>query len=573
MKNSLTLFLLFSSITLKAQFTADSSVNTTVQDAAGIEEAVPIVGASSGIYSFITYFNQNTSGTYDFSMQVLDPLGNASFTPTPLLVSNYPQSTAIFKYDMKTTPLNSAVAAFQDERTGVLDVVAYHVDQSGNFLWGSAGIQLNDPASTNGGIAPSVGILPNNDAVIAWIVDGSPKDWVDFQRITPNGTVSWPGTPKRIIDSTFTATYGRPQVIPTNTDDFFIYYLKQTGFFPPVCNMYMQRYNPAGNPVWPSPVHLSSKTIPVFNDPSIVPDGNNGAYIAYASGNPANPGFNDVFVQHIDFNGNLWSVDGTPACTGITTQRMSPKVRYSSSMPHPMVLMKETDAAQSSAGVSVQAFDAATGTTLLGPNGYAVTPITAAYDEPYDLQAICGNWMILYAEGTFGNNTMYAVKIDTNGVPVWTRVLSSVASNKSRGQLTTSVATLGMGDQLVAVWEDERNGRGIYAQNISCDGLLGPLINSVNETVRPAAALALYPNPAASDRMVRVFSEDIGRATFRLNDVSGRTVAEAENVLLVNGPNEFRLSALFRQLTLSSGTYALQVVSKAGVQQVKLIVQ
>ncbi|MFM2207153.1 MAG: hypothetical protein RL213_1128 [Bacteroidota bacterium] len=554
-----------------AQFTPDSSVNTTLQDNPSIEEAVPIV-SSDNLNTFVTYFNQNGTGTYEFSMQVLDPLGNPAFTPNGLLVSNYPQATSVSTYDMKATKQGGAVAAFVDLRTGVSDIVAYHMSQQGTFLWGNAGIQLNDPAAPAGGYSPSVGILPNGDAVIAWGPDGSPKDWVDFQRISPSGTVAWTGTPKRIIDSAFTASYGRPQVIPTNTDDFFIYYLKQTGFFPPVCNMYMQRFNAAGNPVWAAPVHLSSKTITLFNVPSIVPDGNNGAYIAYMAGNPSN-GFYDVFLQHIDYNGNLWSTDGTPACTGVTTQRMSPKVRCSPTLSNPMVVMKETDSGQSSTGVTVQSFDAVTGAALLGPNGYAVTPITAAYDEPYDMQAICGGWVILYARGSFGNNTMYAVKTDTSGVPVWTRVLSSVASNKLRGQLTEPVTTLGMGDQLVAVWEDERSGRGIYAQNISCDGLLGPLINSVDESLSPVSAMTVFPNPSRGEAQVRIFSEETGRASVRLTDMAGRTIAIAEDVRLLNGVNEFRLSALFGTTALSSGTYCLQSVSKAGVQQARVVVR
>jgi hypothetical protein len=559
-------------VAASAQFTPDSSVNTTVQDNPSVEEVTPLV-SSDNANTFITYFNQNGTGSYNFSMQVLDPIGYSGFTPNGLLVSNYPQGTSVSYYDMKATKQGGAVAAFQDLRTGVGDIVAYHMSQQGTFLWGNSGIQLNDPAAPAGGYAPSVGILPNGDAVIAWYPDGSPKDWVDFQRISPSGTIAWPGTPKRIIDSTFTASYGRPQVIPTNTDDFFIYYLKQTGFFPPICNMYMQRFNAAGNPVWAAPVHLSSKTIAFFNIPSIVPDGNNGAYIAYTTGNPTNPGFNDVFVQHIDFNGNLWSTDGTPACTGITTQRMSPTIRCSPTMTNPMVVMKETDSGQSSTGVTVQSFDAVTGAALLGPDGYAVTPITAAYDEPYDMQAICGNWVILYARGTFGNNTMYAVKTDTLGVPVWTHVLSSVASNKLNAQLSEAVTTLGMGDQLVAVWEDERSGRGIYAQNISCDGLMGPLVNSVDESLLPISAMTVFPNPSRGDIQVRIFSEDAGRASVRLTDMAGRTVAINEDVRLLNGMNEFRLSALFGITAFSSGTYCLQSVSKAGVQQARVIVR
>lgn len=577
MKKTLTLCGLLYSFVAVAQFTTNTAINTTVRDTATFEEAVPIVALAGDNTTAISYFNGTASNPYDFSMQSLDPTGNLGF-PYGFTISSYPQNSAIFTYDMKGTPQNDIVAAFQDERTGSLNVVAYRMGMNGVFKWGTAGVQLIDSGAINGGIAPNVGVLSNNDAVVAWIADGSPKDWVAFQKISPTGQPAWT-SPHRIIDSTFTASQSRPQVIPTNTDDFFIYYVRQTGFFPPITNMYMQRFDASGQPVWANPVHLSSKTINSFNDPSIVPDGNNGAYIAYTTSNPTIPSFNDVYVQHIDFNGNLWSADGTEACTGTNTQRMSPTMRYSPTMPHPVVLMKETDSGQGSAGATIQSFDAVTGAALLGANGVAVTQITASYDEPYDIQELCGNWVILYAEGSFGNNTMYATKVDTNGIAQWTPasiVLSSVASNKLRGQLTPQISVTSGGStfrQVVAVWEDERNGRGVYAQNIDCDGNLGQIINSVNGLVKQERSAMVFPNPSSSQHQLQVYSESIEHVNMRMVDVSGRTVAFNPDVLLVNGMNELQLGAVFHTTSFATGVYTLQISGKSGVEQVRVSVE
>ncbi|MEY4593730.1 MAG: hypothetical protein RIQ47_140 [Bacteroidota bacterium] len=574
MKKLLSLLFLIIGVSSTAQYVNNPTTNTTVSDVAPFEEAVPIIGLDQGAYNtIVTYFNQNASGTYDFSMQVLDYAGTRSFAPNGQTVSSYPQSTAVFKYDTKVAPDNSIVTAFQDERSGVLDVVAYRMSASGSFLWGPAGIPLTDPAGS--GIGPSVGIMSNGDAVIAWQVDGSPKDWISFQRITLGGNTYWPSAPKRIIDSTFTVGFIAPQVVPMDNGEFMIFYYRAVGNFGlPVCTMYMQRFDINGNPVWAQPVRLSSKNVPFFSFPSVISDGSNGAYIAYTSGNPTNPAYNEVYVQHIDASGNLWNVDGTNACSGATTQRMSPKIRYTSSMPYPIVVMKETDGSQVSAGVTIQSFDTVTGVAQWLPDGVSVTPITAAYDEPYDMQELCGNMVILYAEGPVGNNTMYATKVDYNGVPQWSTpsiALSTVASNKSRGQLTTQHLVSTLNPQVVAVWEDERNDRGIYAQNISCDGTMGPLSSGISESVKPTWATSVYPNPAV--KYVRVYAERNEKVNMFLTDATGRTVAQRNALWLVSGMNEYSLSGLLQGGTLSSGVYTLTIRGDRAEEQVRVVVE
>ncbi|MFM8433061.1 MAG: hypothetical protein ACKOA1_09715, partial [Bacteroidota bacterium] len=459
-----------------AQFTSTLNLNTVVSDAPVIEEAVPIAAGSGG-NTMVTYFKQNPLGNpYDFYLQTLDENGNYLIGPNGAVVSNYPQNTAIFKYDMKADNEGNIVAAFQDERSGALDVVAYRVTPGGSSVWGPAGVACYDPAAS-GGIAPGVGILSSNDAIVAWSADGSPKDWISIQRITPLGVPVY-ATPVRIIDSTNLASYSRPQVVPMQNGDFMVLYVRQTGnFFPYTNTMFMRRYDIGGQPVWAQPVQVSTNTITFFDYPSVIPDGNNGAYVAFASGNPLNTALIDTWVQHIDQNGNLWSATGTAAVSGVASQRMSPKIRFEGSMPHPVVLIKETDPGQSYSAVTIQAFDTTTGAALWTPSGVSVTTLGNDYDEPFDLRDICGNMMIAFTRANATGADLYATKVDYNGAAMWPSplsVLSNATGNKFRVQLTPSYSSQGI-SQVVAVWEDERNGRGVYAQNIACDGSTGPL--------------------------------------------------------------------------------------------------
>lgn len=573
MKKNLLFALVFITTSAVAQFSSNPAVNAIVRDSLGPEEVVPICGLNPSFgTTFVSWFNQNASGTYDFSMQALDANGFKLLPTAGLTVSNYPQSTAIFVYDTKVDHTNSMVTAFQDERSGVLDIVAYRMDELGTFQWGNSGISLTDPAAA-GGIAPHVGILANNDAVVAWIADGTPKSWISFQRITPAGIPYW-ATPKRIIDSSGVAGYSRPQIVPMLNDDFYILYIKQTGSGLPASTMFMQRFNSAGNPVWTSAVQISSKLIGFASYPSVVPDENNGAYIAYSSGNPINPSFNDVYVQHIDETGALWSIDGTEACTSTTTQRMSPTIRFENNMLNPMVLIKETDGSQGSAGVTIQSFDS-TGSRLLGPDGFSVTPITASYDEPYDMRCSSDGMIIIYAEGLFGNNQLLATKVDFTGAALWTPStvsVATVASNKSRVQLTPMFSSLGSAEQTVAIWEDDRIDRGVYTQNINNDGTLGSTVNIPTTTLQKLTA-TIYPNPSRTNQHLKITTNSTDKATISLYDAIGRMLGTVSNIQLNIGNNEFILSHLFSTTNLSSGVYSVAVEGEKISGRIQLVVE
>ena len=572
MKRNLLLALLLATSTVFGQFSNDPAVNAVVRDSSGPEEVVPIC-ALNPLFgtTYVSWFNQNASSSYDFSMQAMDEMGYQLLPSSGLTVSNYPQSSAIFVYDTKVDHENNMVSAFQDERSGLLDIVAYRVDVLGNFNYGNAGISLTDSAAS-GGIAPNVGILANNDAVIAWIASGNPKDWISFQKISPAGITAY-SSPKRIIDSTNVASYSRPQVVSMLNDDFMILYIEQTGSGLPASKMFMQRFNAAGNSVWTAPVQISSKLIGFAAYPSIVPDGNNGAYIAYSSGNPTNPSFNDVYVQHIDENGVLWSVDGTEACTSTLTQRMSPKVRIENGMTNPMVLIKETDGSQGSAGVTVQSFDSV-GNRLLGPDGVAVTPITAAYDEPYDMRKTSDGMIILYAEGLFGNQQLYATKIDMNGSPLWTPAnvtLSSVASNKSRAQLTPAYISPTI-ESVIAVWEDDRQDVGIYTQNINNDGTIG-IITNVSALSASGSAAIVFPNPSTDVQSLLINSTASDLVKINLYDVTGKLISNSDNQQIISGSNEFTFEELFGNTKLSPGVYTIRISGTRISENAKFVVR
>lgn len=536
-----------------AQWTSNPSLNSTVHDDIGLEEAVPLTAPGDNGSTIISWFAANASGNYDFKMQKLDLDGYAQWGTNGKFISTYPQNSALFRYDLTSDPLGNSVVAFQDERQGFLSVVAYRLNADGTPAWNANGIDCFDSIST-GGIGPDVAIAPaSGNAFVAWNADDGNDRWIAIQCIAPNGSLLWGNTPLRIKDSTGVANFSRPQVIPlANSDDFIVLYIRETGNFPFTSTMLAQRYTLAGSTVWPSPVQVSTKTISFVHVPALLRDDADGIYIGFNTSNPVAPSLNDVYVQHIDANGNLWNPTGFEANTSTTTNKELVSLRSSSASGVYWVLMKELDGGQSQAGVTVQKFDD-TGTMLLGTNGVSVTPLSASYDEPWGMQDIGNGCIIAFANGSFGSNQLRAIRIDNNGLPVWPSyvVMSDVASSKDDGSMLRFYS-----NNVVVVWSDERQDRGIYAQNIDINGNLG-VLTSINPAVGQAFRLDVAPIPLGADsRILLPSATDMQR--LELIDMLGRTVAQRN---LPGGQSSLRMDDLIPAESLSSGSYLLRCTS------------
>ncbi len=497
-----------------AQWTTNTLLNTEVKDAVGFEESVPLSATTTDGRTWISYFANNGSG-YEMRLQLLDSLGNRLLGSSGLLVSNQPQSTALFRYDFKVDASGNAIVAFQDIRSnGIMQVVAYKVDQTGNQLWGANGIQLIDPIATDG-IAPSIGFTNAGNVLIAWNSSGSNPKWVSMKKLDPAGNFLWPN-PVRIIDSLSNKKYSRPTMVPSDSDGFIMQYVEETGFGLGVSNIYAKRLDGNGGMVWPTPVHVSTKTTSFFFFIKAVADGNGGFYTAFNTSDATNPAYNDVYVQHVDANGVLWNATGNSACNTPGINRFFANARLAPNGTDFWVLLKATDGNQSQSGVTIQAINLQ-GNTLLTPAGSVMVPISAAYDDPYDLSVTSDGVIAFYYSGTSPNQTVKAVKCDFTGSPLWQGTTVNICT-RAAGKDDLSAGDFRNG-QVVAVWTDNRNDYGIYAQQINNDGSMGspssiPNIETLNVSV--------YPNPT-NDFLV-LSHPSTSELTWQLLDLTGKMV-------------------------------------------------
>ena len=486
------LLMLCLTTTLFAQWTGNVNLNTTVRDSVGNEEATPLQATRNDGSTYISWFEQSSSG-YQMRMQLLDKFGVAQWAPGGVVVSSFPQSTALYRYDMAVDKAGDAIVAFQDTRTGgALNVVAYKVDASGNLLWGSGGIQLIDPVSAEG-LSPNIGITGLNNVIIAWTADNGSAKWIAMQKITSAGTTAWSSV-HRVIDSTFVKKYSRPTMVAIDNDDFVMLYCEETGSgFPPTSKMFAQHYSSTGTAVWTLPTAVSTKAIPFFFFPKAVSDGSGGFYVAFNAGMTSNPAQTDVWVQHVNASGIAWNTTGNVACTLTSSQHFVANSRYDAANAAFWVLMQITDVSQGSSGVYVQKLDAL-GNVQLTANGLLLQPVSANYYLPRDLAVTPDGIITVYSIGSNSlSETLAAMKNSLTVVLSWSGSpvpISTLAAGKDK----LSVG-LFLFNQVVIVWSDGRNDNGIYAQNINTDGQVGVFTSVAESPI--GSTLAVYPNPSS----------------------------------------------------------------------------
>src|SRR5205085_11077765 len=287
--------------------------------------------------------------------------------------------------------------------------------------------------------------------------------------------------------------------------------------FPGVTSLlYCQPIDAAGNNLWAAPVQVSTKPIPYFIFPEPVPDHAGGFFVAFNAGNPVNAFLNDVYVQHVDSLGNLWSPEGTEAGNSTVNQKTTNGGCYVSSTGNFWVLMRVQDGGQSLGGISVQKFDSAGG-VLLGPDALVIIPMNAANYDPATINDATDGVILSSSYGAFGNEHIIAVKLDYTGVPLWTNTTVSIcAVNSNKDDITSRDY---FNSNLVFVWQDDRTSSGIFAQNINSDGTTG-LITSVKYLSAEKSAL-LFPNPSSSPEIV--FSDNNNsEKLIEVKDVQGK---------------------------------------------------
>ncbi len=557
MKHSLFIacVLFFITTCVLAQWTEDSTLNTPIRDAANA--SFPKIAQSLNGNSYISWFEINNFN-FELHMQLLNPNGNKLWQPDGIIVSNYPQDSVILPYDLKSDNDGNVIIAFQNKRNDSLHIIVNKIDLNGNFLWGADGISLFDSSSQNG-YNPSIGITAQNDIAIAWIADSASSKWIAAQRLSPSGILQWNNI-YRIKDSNSILNFSYPKLFPSGSDEIQIVFIEENGSLPNVTStLYTQRVHASGNNFWPSPIKVSSKKLSSFSFSNPIPDDNGGFYITYNSYNPVNSTLSDVYVQNVDYNGNLWSSTGIEAANSTTTNKRVVSGIYVSFTSEYWVLMQLLDGSFSNSGISVQKFDAL-GNILFNDNALIISPIDPVFYNPNSFNYVNDGIIISSTYGSSGQQHIKAVKIDNDGIPLWANTSVSINATNSNKDYVQSGEFID--SNLVFVWQDDRNGSGIFAQSIAGNGILRNttgISNLTNEN-----NILFFPNQSNSP-VVYFPLPSKSKCFIQINDLLGKELA------FINVPIQSTFFSLNNFENLSRGLYFVSVNTNNNIRIFKWI--
>ena len=454
--NSLLIIVIcFFSITINAQWTPNSEINTLVTSSEGGD--MKALGTSSG-KTYVVYWKAVSAPTnYELRLQILDVEGFQLLGEEGMLVSDeIPMSTFTVIWNITTDEEDNLYIGLTGTGGGEPAYV-FKLDDEGNNLWGSSGVQV--------GAGYSVTILPlsNGEVIVSWFPGGESV----LQKYDSTGVAQW--------DATATVSAEGNDTVPANMfelsdGDFVLVFHSIT--FGINSNLFAQRFSSTeGISQWTNPTQISNYGT-VFNtayDGLLIDD---NVYMGFK----ASPGSRfDSFLQRIDPDGTLpWGINGSDFDTNQTDYEMDTKITYQEGSQYIWATCTYTNTSQSEKGERIQKFDKETGARMLTDQAKEIYPIGSEKVHVGSISMIDNFPLLLIKEGFdtgASPTTLHALKLNEEGDFAWdeeTRPLATYPANKSRVQFTRFLE-----NQSVAVFiENKGSGTKIYAQNLN-DGILG----------------------------------------------------------------------------------------------------
>jgi len=466
----------------RAQWSSDPAANLGIATGAG-DQVLPLIGSTFGGGTYIAWFDGST-GSFRVFVQRLDIAGQPQLGAGGLLVSDHPQDSALFGWDMIVDADDHAVIVFSDIRDGGdLDIHAYRIAPDGTFVWGADGVTLS--ANPDFEPAPRVAQAADGDFVFVWGRDPASGDGdIRMQRLAPNGTPELTAGGLAVVAVAGTNP-GFVDVEPGGGGNVILSWLKDITNFASDRHIRAQKFSPTGAPLWPTAVSVyDAFSVPIGYFPGFVTDGAGGSYHVW---HRSDGSFFDSFVQHLDSDGTeLFVHNGVTVSLTPDMHHLDPALAVEPVGGDMYVFWNERVSNQSQWGIVAQKI-AADGTRQWGGGGQTLLPVSAQFKSAPRAGRIGDGAAVFLTRDVAGSDELIGIRLDPDGNLVWGTdpvTVSSAASGKSRYPLTRD--DLG-GARLV--WEDDRNGTAdLYAQNVTAAGTLGvPLdAGNVDDTLRIA---------------------------------------------------------------------------------------
>jgi hypothetical protein len=310
--------------------------------------------------------------------------------------------------------------------------------------------------------------------------------------------------------------------VPTGDGDVILGYVP-TYSFSSNRQVKAQRFNAAGNAVWPSSVMvMDDSTLPMGHYFDLTPDGEGGALFCWDI--TVGTAF-DARVQRLSASGaEMLPHNGVFPESGGPGGQIEPSAVYDPVSGEITMVYVDMNSAQSQRGLFAQRFDAA-GLRLWGSSGTILLPRDADLEVGPALALVDGEVLGMVQHepgGAFGQDLILAFGLDDAGGLLWGGAIEAASTPSSKGRLMA----VSNGDYLVGVWEDSRHGTpDVFSQNVDTAGNLGSIVLSA-EPPTAFAARPAYPNPFNPSTTIAFDLPQAQRVTLRVFNAAGMMVRE-----------------------------------------------
>ena len=250
------------------------------------------------------------SGNYDVYAQRIDSNGTALWAANgvALCTAANDQEEPYIVNDGS----GGAIVTWRDFRNGSnYDVYARAVNFLGTPVWTSNGVAV----ATGAGTQWNARIIQDgaSGAIIVWDDRRSATTDIYAQRLNPAGTALWTANGVGVCTDG-SADQSIPRIVPDGANGAITTWTDGRG------EVYAQRLNNLGVPLWLYQGEPLTAVSGVQNDPILASDGAGGAVAAWRD---FRNGSGDIYAQRIDGTGSdYWPANGVPVLTGSFTKNM-----------------------------------------------------------------------------------------------------------------------------------------------------------------------------------------------------------------------------------------------------------
>lgn len=587
---AMTLAGIFSPVLTRAQWSDDPYENLEVRDTAGMI-IVPHVAVDPQGNSYISWYSAIGDLNFDVYLQYFDKQGVKQWPEPGLLVSSHETYTWVSDYGLVVDQEGSAVLVTQDQRDGYGNAFAYRISPEGQMKWGPDGIRLTEGDDEN--YTPQVALAPDNNFLFLnnmFPLDTTQASTLNLKKTDKEGNLQWD---KIIAMDLMDLYFGR--MLITEDEHLMLSYLAKDKYPDTVLgqnhyiHVFLEKFDLDGNSLWPAPVQADTGNVMMYGSlmtfPYLTRDGADGAYVIWQSFADDNP---TTLVNHIDSEGNLtWPGHGTPVSTNSYNYHTDPQALYNQEEDNLFVFFQEyqydgqnlTDCW----GVAGQKFSPE-GDRLWSDTAKYLIPLVCAVDTAiFEIRLSKGpdNGMLFtyhkdYLQITGADTAIiseiFCSLVDSDGNYIWEDEVIPVSlapGTKYHGDLSVF-----SDDQWIYTWEDYRNhasdpeNAGIYAQNITINGDLGPL-STPEQGPTVQGLLSCFPNPASRQINLLMNLSRKSEVTVTIFDCLGNSLMTKNYGIMPAGLHQQQIVTD----RLTAGLYFLQLQAQGEISTMKIIKQ